>query len=241
MELCKLVLKSKVVEPPIEEIDSYTHLGVAKYVHNILVKPISYLGSSRILQNMILDKVSSGKAHETILDVACGDDEVVISLANLARLVVANDISRQTMLSLIKKSKSENIIFTNQNLLELNFKSKFDVVICKNVMHHMRNAVEIEVMLNVLKKLGKRIIIMDVENPKLHLLSKLWNNYYIRFLDDQGGSFISFDQFKIDWRVSRTSASKIDTSNANSFPSNKPLSLNFKSGITSRARKDKVI
>ena len=53
-----------------------------------------------------------------------------------------------------------------------------------------------ELLLKTLKQLGKRIIILDIEDPKRSLLASLWNNYYVHILKDQGGLFMSFDQFQ---------------------------------------------
>jgi len=198
LELAKKLLTQKVIEPPLEEVDSDTHLGLVRYFHRYFIKPLFYYGSSKILQNAILRNAVSvdGAAVKTIVNVACGDDETILRLTRNAKLVVANDISRYSMRDLIEKSDRENIIFTNQNLLELAFKKMFDAVICKNVMHHMKNTDEIELMLEVLKNLGKRIIIMDIENPRKTFLARLWNNYYVKILKDHGGFFIDFSQFK---------------------------------------------
>ncbi|OGE23226.1 hypothetical protein A2688_00675 [Candidatus Daviesbacteria bacterium RIFCSPHIGHO2_01_FULL_38_8] len=60
----------------------------------------------------------------------------------------------------------------------------------------MRSVEEMELLLKTLKQLGKRIIILDIEDPKRSLLASLWNNYYVHILKDQGGLFMSFDQFQ---------------------------------------------
>jgi len=36
---------------------------------------------------------------------------------------------------------------------------------------------------------------MDIENPALSRKARLWNAYYVFMLKDQGGFFISYDQF----------------------------------------------
>lgn len=197
-KLARTILSQKIIEPPLDEVDSHEHLGWIQYVHQYLIKPISYFGSSRILQSVVFKQAEAvdGKPTKTIIDIACGDDTTILQLARNAELVVGNDISRHSMRELIANSHQNNIIFTNQNLLELKFDKKFDVVICKNVMHHMKNSDEVELLLNVLKNLGKRIIIMDIENPRKTFLARLWNNYYVKILHDHGGFFMNFNQFK---------------------------------------------
>lgn len=191
--LTKIKLENKVSEAPIEEIESYNNLSIKKIIHNLIVKPISYWGSSRVLKKAIRSSIGD-VTGKSVLDVACGDDDLVCDLANTAKLVVANDISRESMKKLMVKSKS-NLIFSNQNMVELNFDKKFDVVLVKNVMHHLRDASEMDKFLEQLRKLGKRIVIMDVQNPKENFIAWLWNRYYVYFLDDQGGFFINFAQF----------------------------------------------
>lgn len=54
----------------------------------------------------------------------------------------------------------------------------------------------LKIELEMLKQYGKRIIIVDIENPKNNIIAKIWNKYYITILKDHGGLFISFSQFK---------------------------------------------
>jgi ubiquinone/menaquinone biosynthesis C-methylase UbiE len=110
--------------------------------------------------------------------------------------VVANDISRDSLKKISNKDTDKNVIFSNQNMLDVKFDKKFDVVIIKNVMHHLGNPEEIDYFLNNLRSVGKKFIIIDIIDPKLNLLAKLWNKYYVWMLDDQGDYFINFEQFK---------------------------------------------
>ncbi len=53
-----------------------------------------------------------------------------------------------------------------------------------------------EVLRN-LKKIAKQLIIVDIEDPQNSTLkSKLWNDYYVHLLGDQGESFLTFSEFK---------------------------------------------
>lgn len=182
-------------EDSYEDASLYADLGVAKYIHGLLIKPISYWFSSRILRNSILDAIGDVKG-KSVLDVSCGDDPTIIKIAKRAKKTYANDIVLESMLPNIEKSKKENvkIHFSQGNLLDINMK-KVDVVLCKNTLHHMNTAKQIEKSLRKLKRLGKKIIIMDIENPKLSRLARLWNAYYVFMLKDQGGFFIDYSQF----------------------------------------------
>jgi len=135
-------------------------------------------------------------SDKTILDVACGDDLILLKIQKMNKLVVANDISRNSLKEISDKDTEKNVIFSNQNMLDIKFDKKFDVVIIKNVMHHLNNPEEIDYFLNNLKTVGKKFIIIDIIDPKLNLLAKIWNKYYVWMLNDQGDYFINFDQFK---------------------------------------------
>ena len=54
---------------------------------------------------------------------------------------------------------------------------------------------QIEKTLKVVKALGNRIVIMDIEDPKRRFRAYLWNAYYRIALKDQGQFFITFEQF----------------------------------------------
>lgn len=133
-----------------------------------------------------------------ILDTACGDDKLIFDIAPRADLCVGNDISWETVSYLIKNNTAPNIVFTNHNITELPFAEKyFDVAICKNTLHHLRNAGELEMLFDSLKKVAKKIILVDIEDPKNSMISsKIWNYYYKKFLGDLGGAFFNKKQFE---------------------------------------------
>lgn len=197
LTLGRKILRHTVNRAPIEEV-TVLKPGFISVINRYIVKPLAYHFSSRVLSRRIYENVISVEKDNRrfLLDVACGDDESILKIAEVAKLVVANDISRRTMSDIIKHSTNKRIIFTNQNLLGLNFQMKFDVVICKNTLHHMRDPGEVELLFATLKRLGKRIIIMDVEDPRQNFLARLWNNYYVKLLKDQGAFFITFQQFR---------------------------------------------
>jgi hypothetical protein len=98
------------------------------------------------------------------------------------------------MVPVIQANTQDNITFSSENLLNLELPVA-DIVICKNTLHHMNTVNQIGDVLGKLKELGKKVVIMDVEDPKLTVRARLWNAYYIFMLKDQGGFFINFDQF----------------------------------------------
>lgn len=188
------ILSTKILQPPINEVVSCTKNQLGHAFHKYFVKPVVYFGSSRIIQNKILQQIA---LHDrTILDVACGDDLTILKVQKNGKLVVANDISRNSLKKISEKDSNKDIIFSNQNMLDMKFDRKFNVAIVKNVVHHLGSPEEIDYFLNNLKKVSKKFIIIDIIDPKLNLLAKIWNKYYVLFLDDQGNYFINYEQFK---------------------------------------------
>jgi len=185
---------SGVTDETYEDVRLHKDIGVGKYIHKYIVKPIANYGSSRVLRRVILKAVGNTEG-KTVLDVSIGDDTTVLAIADEAKKVYANDISIHAMVPVIQAHTQDNIAFSHENLWDLKI-PKCDVVICKNTLHHLNSVTQIQKTLMKLKRLGKKIVIMDVEDPKLTARARAWNAYYVFMLKDQGGFFISYDQFK---------------------------------------------
>lgn len=182
-----------IEESVFENEELHEYRSYIKFIHKFIVKPISYLGSSRILRKKLLSAVGYTK-DKTIIDVSCGDDEIIFSFAKNAKKVIASDISATAMAQLVEKAKYiSNIKFQISNLIYL--KGSYDIVVCKNTLHHMNTVKQVEKALRVLKGLGRKVIIMDIQNPRSGLLSRLWNMYYRMALKDQGSFFMDYQQF----------------------------------------------
>jgi ADP-ribose pyrophosphatase YjhB (NUDIX family)/SAM-dependent methyltransferase len=196
LALAAKILKNKTIEPPLDEVDDHVGAGGWHFVHNWIVKPVSNIFSSRILRKAVVAASCEvgDDATRTVLDVACGDDRTVLDLAPHAQIVVANDIARASMTALVGDTTTNNIVFTNENLLELSFARTFEVVICKNVAHHMRSPEDLDRLFAKLRTLGRRIVFMDIEEPRRSARARLWNWYYRACRHDHGSLFISFDQ-----------------------------------------------
>jgi len=71
------------------------------------------------------------------------------------------------------------------------------VVIFKNTLHHIDKEYQKEVLSN-LKEIAKQLIVVDIDDPQhTTFRAKLWNNYYIYLLGDQGDNFLNFNEFRI--------------------------------------------
>lgn len=134
----------------------------------------------------------------SIIDVSCGDDKFIFNLSRELKinLVVGNDISWSQIETL--NNKYQEVIFTNHNAASLPFVDKcFDVAYCSNTLHHMPNKKALINLLNSMKRISKKLIVVEIENPAVvggfpKFLNKYW---YINYLKDVGGAYLSEQQF----------------------------------------------
>lgn len=135
--------------------------------------------------------------YKSIIDVSCGDNLDIYRISNRENIIVCNDISLYQLRCC--ESRSNNVLFTNDNILDLSFKNNiFDVSYCKNTLHHMNNDEEIIALLNNMYNISNKLVIVEIEDPKkIGGVSKLLNKYlYIDYLKDAGKYFLSFCKFK---------------------------------------------
>lgn len=211
-EIIKLVqkkIKEIKTRPPFEEIESAKSNSIFLTAHNRIMKPI-FKKSSNKVRNKIFSLIKIQPS--TILDVSCGDCTIIHDLYEKfqPKVCIGNDISWKTI-NMIKGKKSK-IIFTNHNILDLPFKTKFDLVIFKNTLHHVDKDDQRRILLK-LKSISRQLIIIDVDDPRRsNLLSKIWNGYYVYFLKDQGHNFLNYKEFQtLIYSVFKTATNHIET------------------------------
>jgi HAD superfamily hydrolase (TIGR01509 family) len=162
-----------------------------------LVHPIGRFFSSRKIKHNLLSRIE--ETH-LILDVACGDDSFAFELAKRGQFCVGNDIQWVQVHKLIdtKPSAIKNLVFTNHDACKLPFKGKFDVVLCKNMLHHMDRKEDLLSLLTSLRRVAKRrILIVDPERPSDGPWNaRLWHWYYVNILNDQGERFLTEPLFR---------------------------------------------
>lgn len=184
-------------ELPYKEIDSVKNVFF-RYIfyvfHKYIIKQIGMLSSIKIDKEIL--NLITGKP-KSILDVSCGDSLLINRLYQKynPEICIANDVSWE-IINFIKNKITNNVTFTNHNILNLPFKNVFDLVIFKNTLHHIDVKYQIE-LINNLKKISRQLIIVDIDNPRYSgILSKIWNSYYKYFLSDCGNYFLSFEKFR---------------------------------------------
>lgn len=136
----------------------------------------------------------------SIIDVSCGSDKFIFDLSRELNipLTVGNDISWSQIETLNKQY--EEVIFTNHNAASLPFKNRiFDISYCSNTLHHMPNKKSLINLLNSLYNISNKIIVVEIENPKVTGGFPKWlnKNWYIGYLKDAGGAYLSEQQFKV--------------------------------------------
>jgi SAM-dependent methyltransferase len=181
---------------PEAEVESAADHQLAHWVNKHVVSPLVGGRASRAIEDQVLEVIDGSPG--TILDPACGDDELVFTLEETYDPVqiVANDISWETMDLLREQQPNSNVLFTNHNILELPFSATFDLTVFKNTLHHIPES-EQRAVVKQLAELSNQLIIVDVDDPRNHSLkSRLWNTYYRRVLGDQGEDFLSYAEFR---------------------------------------------
>lgn len=80
------------------------------------------------------------KKYDSLLDAGCGTGIYSISLSKKFRKINAIDISEEKIRHLVKNAPIKNIFFEKQDLCKLKFKNNsFDVIICSDVLEHIKN------------------------------------------------------------------------------------------------------
>lgn len=173
--------------------------GVRNLFHRVAVKPLVKAQSSTRIRKALFDRMGQ---ISSVIDVSCGDDEMIFSISEALDpdIVVANDINWSAMKRIMTKAREKNyhILFTNHHICEMPFNYRFDVAICKNTLHHIQNPHELVNALISLSKIAKRLLIVDIEDPKRSILGTLFNKYYELFLGDgvSDHRFLTKSQFR---------------------------------------------
>ena len=167
--------------------------------HKKFISKIFYTLSSKKIKHRIIEQLAKWnlrpKGKYKIIDVSCGYDELLIDLSSHFKnsVIIGNDLVWQSLLPIARKQSTKNIIHTNYNILSPEFckNQDYDLIICKNTLHHISYQ-EQKDLIRKLISAGKRILIIEIENPlRNNLLSYLWNFYYKHFLKDNGTNFLN--------------------------------------------------
>lgn len=184
-----------------KEIETNKKYKLRYKFHNEFVK--RFLLTPRVKRKYKLQSIMEKKCRKCkrLIDVSCGDNSILFSLIDGNKdddidYIVANDISWSQIELIPEKDK---IIFTNHNAITFPFKENiFDFVYCSNTLHHIPNYESLQNLLESLLRIGKKVVIYEIEDPKVsgglpYILNKYW---YRGFLKDVGEQYLSYEQFK---------------------------------------------
>ena len=183
-----------------EEIETNEKYKNRYKIHNDFMKRFILTPKRKkkeIFKGIIENSIKNAKS---IIDVSCGEDQFIFNLSREKNipLVVGNDISWSQIEMLNKKF--DEVIFTNHNAAALPFVDNiFDIAYCSNTLHHMPNKKTLISVLESMYKVSKKIIIVEIEDPKQLGGFPLWLNqrWFIGFLKDVGGAYLSKSEFSI--------------------------------------------
>lgn len=182
-----------------DEIEANKQYPIRFAFHHNVISPLLHRFSSAKIRGRVQGYIENPK---TFIDLAVGDDTLIFETSKQAKICIANDISRGAYQLLQKHNPPQNIIFTNHDVLDLPFKTRFDVGLFKNTLHHLKTKEQYQALAENLKKVCRQIILVDIEDPTTTgFLSNFWHQYYVKFLGDRGDRFLTSEQFKDYVRV----------------------------------------
>jgi len=136
-------------------------VGVTRWFYRTFIDPLLKSGRTLIQNNI--------EGGQTVLDVACGTGALVFDLAENAKKVIGIDLS-ESMLKAArfeqKKRGINNIEFITADASQLSVftEKEFDVVTLSMALHQFDPEIHSPI-LNELKRVGKKIIIVDYSVP----------------------------------------------------------------------------
>ncbi len=189
------IIKRKSIWHQDNEISINTAMKSRYIIHENFMKPLLrllWINKNKMIKKRILEQCSESK---NIIDVSCGDDNLIHILAQDGeKKIIWNDISWSQINTV---ESQNNILFTNHSALDMPFTSGvFDIAICKNTLHHMENREQLLLLLKNLKRIAKKVIIVEIENP-LNAKGIAWRLHkyrYRSFLKDVWNAYLNTSQ-----------------------------------------------
>ena len=125
-----------------DKSDNYTsNFGKQwKDFQNVQIDSINKNNISLKFLNRILFNQINILNDKTVLEIGCGAGRFTEYLVKSSKLCVSNDLSSAIFYNVSKKNK--NLILVKSDLMNLDFKIKFDIVICRGVIQHTPNPKE---------------------------------------------------------------------------------------------------
>jgi hypothetical protein len=186
------LVQQGIVAPPLAEIEAVASHPLRHAVHRAAVAPFLDRFSSRLLRQRIRQAIGDA---DSVIDVSCGDDGLILDLAAEGRSCVGNDVCLSLMRAHATAGTANGITYTLHNVVDLPFAARFSAAICKNTVHHL-TASEGATMFAHLDRIADEAVIVDVLDVSRSRRARGFNAYYRRVLGDQGRSFLTEAQFR---------------------------------------------
>ena len=138
----------------------------AKFLKDERIKIDDYTG----FKKRIVNDIKMKRPHK-VIDIACGDDDIIYDLVKLnvkgGCKIYANDIALDYIQNYhSKKGDYQKVVFTNYNAIEAPFrKLAFDVLLCKNLLHHVDPSNR-EALIRNLLSISKQVVIVEILKPE---------------------------------------------------------------------------
>lgn len=183
-------------------------------VHRNITKPLLRLADPILAQLLRRERTARIRdlAFEavpadcsTLLDVSAGDHRGALEFGRKAKVVVLNDVAWDTLgvLSsdeMLHEFPDTDFVFVNEDILTAPFRARaFDVVFCRNTLHHFSMVDEVVTVLQRMRDwAARRVVVMDVLDPREEARTwDVWRDaYYRRFLHDVGDAFLRLAEFR---------------------------------------------
>ena len=148
------------------------------------------------------------KGQPEILDAGCGEGNISLLLAKNNSRVWGIDISKEAIVSAKKKMKmlglQNRVTFLIEDLERLTLNKKFDVVVCIEVLEHIKNDNQsIENLFSHLKNKGLAIITVPSKNAPLYRLK------FIKKYDMEVGHLRRYDEKTLTNKLKRAGFEQI--------------------------------
>ncbi len=184
-----IALQRPLREVPVGEATEHHTSTWRGRLHSYVVRPLTSPWSSHIIRRELLSMLHSTlRATDTMVDVACGDDTLLLHLGRAlgCNLLVGNDIcwSSTRRLRDYARDNGLDVLLSNHDIGELPFNARFDVGLVKNVLHHIPGVPEATAFLGRLREIARTLAIVEFEDPKNSRLGRNWNRYYEKWLGD---------------------------------------------------------
>lgn len=194
-------------------MNKYWALYLSKRIRNEVVTSQKYIWRHKFYKSVIkrfllTDRIKNSDKYKEILndllpkgrsiiDISCGDNSQIFDMAKNKgyEVVVGNDICLNY---LNIQKEQDSVIYTNDRIEKNCISAKYDVGFCRNTLHHMNTINGINRLIDLLLRISKTAIIVEIEDPKKsNGIARILNKYlYTKFLKDIGNYYLDEKQFK---------------------------------------------